>query len=107
MASSGSELSAERQARLAEQLQATGRLVTSDAAASCGVSVDTIRRDLVALEGLGQARRVHGGAVLQSSLPRSFRERTREATTGTGDLAQLIVNRLQAGHVIGIDAGST
>jgi DeoR/GlpR family transcriptional regulator of sugar metabolism len=81
--------------------------VTSDAAARSGVSVDTIRRDLVALEGLGQARRVHGGAVLQSSLPRSFHERALDAAAGTGDLAQLIVDRLEPGQVIGLDAGTT
>jgi DeoR/GlpR family transcriptional regulator of sugar metabolism len=102
-----SELSAERRARLLERLQASGRLVTSEAAASSGVSVDTIRRDLVALEELGQARRVHGGAVLHSSLPRSFRERARDAGPGMGELAQLIVNRLQPGQVIGLDAGTT
>jgi DeoR/GlpR family transcriptional regulator of sugar metabolism len=101
------ELSAERRARLLDQLQATGRLVTSDVAAGSGVSVDTIRRDLVALEELGQARRVHGGAVLHSSLPRSFRERTRDAGARTGELAQLIVNRLRPGQVVGLDAGTT
>src|SRR4051794_25561578 len=71
MLPSESQLSVERRAHLLERLQRTGRLVTSDAAASSGVSVDTIRRDLAVLEELGQARRVHGGAVLQSSLPRS------------------------------------
>jgi DeoR/GlpR family transcriptional regulator of sugar metabolism len=104
---SESRLSVERQARLLERLQATGRLVTSAAAASSGVSVDTIRRDLAALEALGQARRVHGGAVLQSSLPRSFGERARDAGAETRELAQAVVNRLQPGQVIGLDAGTT
>ena len=102
-----SELSAERQARLLEQLQVTGRVVTSDAAASSGVSVDTIRRDLLALEGLGQARRVHGGAVLHSSVPRSFRERSADTGSEVAGLAEVIVNRLQPGQVIGLDAGTT
>ena len=102
-----SELSAERQARLFEQLQLAGRVVTSDAAASSGVSVDTIRRDLVVLEGLGQARRVHGGAVLHSSVPRSFRERSADTGSEVRGLAELIVNRLQPGQVIGLDAGTT
>jgi DeoR/GlpR family transcriptional regulator of sugar metabolism len=102
-----SQLSVERRARLLERLQETGRLVTSDVAASSGVSVDTIRRDLAALEALGQARRVHGGAVLQSSLPRSFAGRAREAGAETGKLAQAVVDRLRPGQVIGLDAGTT
>jgi DeoR/GlpR family transcriptional regulator of sugar metabolism len=107
MTTSESRLSAERRAHLLERLRSTGRLVTSDAAASSGVSVDTIRRDLAALEALGQARRVHGGAVLESSLPRSFAERTRGATAETGELAQAVVDRLRPGQVVGLDAGTT
>jgi len=79
--------------------------VTSDAAVRLGVSVDTIRRDLAALEELGHAQRVHGGAVRHSTLARSFRERSRGSATGT--LAQAVADRVRPGQVIGIDAGST
>lgn len=53
----------ERQALLAERLDATGRLSVADLAEELGVSSETVRRDLAVLERHGLARRVHGGAV--------------------------------------------
>lgn len=52
-----------RQARLARRLGRGEAVGAAEAAREFGVSVDTIRRDIIALEGAGQARRVRGGAV--------------------------------------------
>ncbi|WP_319518833.1 DeoR/GlpR family DNA-binding transcription regulator [uncultured Martelella sp.] len=43
-----------------------GRIVAEDAAARLGVTVQTIRRDLLKLSEAGKLTRVHGGAVLAS-----------------------------------------
>lgn len=43
-----------------------GRIVAEDAAARLGVTVQTIRRDLLKLAETGRLTRVHGGAVLPS-----------------------------------------
>lgn len=59
---------AERRAALAERLEQHGRVSVVDAAGDFGVSGETVRRDLAALERRGLARRVHGGAVARSSV---------------------------------------
>jgi DeoR/GlpR family transcriptional regulator of sugar metabolism len=100
-------LSAERQTRILDELRRAGQVVTSRAAAQLGVSVDTVRRDLVTLEEVGQARRVHGGAVLPSGAGRSFRERVADASGETAALASFIAARFRRGQVVGLDAGST
>ncbi|MBT1062200.1 DeoR/GlpR family DNA-binding transcription regulator [Bowmanella sp. Y26] len=51
-----------RQALLTEKLQ-QGQLVAKALAEELGVSLDTIRRDLMALESAGLLRRVKGGAL--------------------------------------------
>src|SRR4051812_25233240 len=56
-------LASERRERLLESLAADGRVVASEAAATLGVSLDTVRRDLDELESAGTVRRVHGGAL--------------------------------------------
>lgn len=43
-----------------------GRIVAEEAAARMGVTVQTIRRDLLKLSDAGKLTRVHGGAVLPS-----------------------------------------
>lgn len=52
-----------RQAELAALLEKGHQVVAVDAAREYGVSIDTIRRDLLALEERGIAKRVRGGAV--------------------------------------------
>ncbi|MHA3977164.1 DeoR/GlpR family DNA-binding transcription regulator [Halovulum sp. GXIMD14794] len=52
-----------RQDLLARRLSGGQGLVAADLAEEFGVSIDTVRRDIIALEQLGRARRVRGGAV--------------------------------------------
>uniref|UniRef100_A0AAN0MDU7 DeoR family transcriptional regulator n=1 Tax=Yoonia rhodophyticola TaxID=3137370 RepID=A0AAN0MDU7_9RHOB len=52
-----------RQQVLAERLARGQQIVASDVAGEFGVSLDTIRRDILALEADGHAQRVRGGAV--------------------------------------------
>ena len=101
------ELSEERKAILLARLRGEGRIVTRLAANELGVSVDTIRRDLLQLEEARSLRRVHGGAVPPASLPNSFSERADDPSPETDTIARLIVDRLHDGQVIGLDAGTT
>ena len=59
---------AERRVVLAQRLAAQGRVSVVEAADELGVSGETVRRDLAALERSGVARRVHGGAVARSTV---------------------------------------
>ncbi len=53
----------ERQARIQELLQQSGRVLAAELAESFGVSEDTIRRDLREMAAAGLCKRVYGGAL--------------------------------------------
>ncbi|MDR3475848.1 MAG: DeoR/GlpR family DNA-binding transcription regulator [Devosia sp.] len=53
----------ERQARIREALIRQGEVSSADLARDFSVSIETVRRDLSALERKGQALRTHGGAT--------------------------------------------
>lgn len=53
----------ERQEKIYEQLQKSGAVTTSGLVNVFHVSIETIRRDLLAMELQGRLSRVHGGAV--------------------------------------------
>lgn len=101
------ELVTERHSWILERVSETRRVVTTDAASELSVSVDTIRRDLRTLHDRGLIRRVHGGAVPVSSLPDSFSGRTGDEESRRPTLATAVVQRLQPGQVVGLDAGTT
>jgi len=102
-----SELVEARHRWLLERLRERHRVVTKDAAAALGVSVDTVRRDLRLLRDRGLLRRVHGGAVPVADLPSSFSGRSTESSARRGALAEAVVDRFSSGDLIGLDAGST
>lgn len=96
-----------RQAWILERVATDRGLLTNDAAAQLGVSVDTVRRDLRALHDRGLLVRVHGGAVPASPLSPSFAGRSQGSSAGRSALATAVVERFRSGDVIGLDAGST
>ena len=53
----------ERQRAVMARARDEGRVEVADLASAFGVSSETVRRDLSALEGMGLLRRTHGGAV--------------------------------------------
>jgi DeoR family fructose operon transcriptional repressor len=53
----------ERHQQIADTLEVVGRVSVAGLARDFGVTTETIRRDLDALEEAGRLRRVHGGAV--------------------------------------------
>ena len=53
----------ERQQAIATLVADRGRISVTDVAERFGVTTETVRRDLAALERAGMLRRVHGGAV--------------------------------------------
>lgn len=53
----------ERHQHIADTIDRVGRVSVAGLARDFGVTTETIRRDLDALEQLGRLRRVHGGAV--------------------------------------------
>ena len=56
-------LANERHSYVLAQLKKNGAVTTGELVEALEVSLETVRRDLLHLERLGQLNRVHGGAV--------------------------------------------
>ncbi|MFU8946674.1 DeoR/GlpR family DNA-binding transcription regulator [Mycetocola zhadangensis] len=81
----------ERHERIAELLQASGRVTVAELAESLSVTAETVRRDLDVLERQGALRRVHGGAVASGKT--SLVESTVADRTGQAREAKLAIAR--------------
>jgi DeoR family fructose operon transcriptional repressor len=87
-------------------LKVYGHVSVERIVAELNVSRETVRRDLVELEAIGDVRRVHGGAVLVDSEPPigvRVETRVREKRAIAKKVASLVDN----GQTIFLDAGST
>ncbi len=101
-------LAAERQEHLLATLRTFGRVNAAESALALGTSTETIRKDLIALEQSGLARRVHGGALHVASMTfepdvairqDNLEEKARIATAALAHVPD--------GGAVLIDAGST
>lgn len=104
-----SAFAVERRALMLERLRANGRLEATALAQEFGLSTETIRRDLIALEQAGSLQRVHGGAVLEASrgpVP-DMRQRESLMTAEKKAIAELAASLVPVGALILIDAGTT
>lgn len=102
-------LAKEREAEILSQLKKHGAVTVSELVSRFGVSLETVRRDLLALEREGKLLRVHGGAVghgrMSAELGFEERHRTYEREKRATALAALSL--IESGDVIAIDTGST
>jgi DeoR family fructose operon transcriptional repressor len=101
----------ERQQAMAQLVGEHGRMSVAAIADQFGVTTETVRRDLSALERMGLLRRVHGGAVPASSLAvieSGLGERDQANTAEKELIAKAAVDELPpAGGTVLLDAGST
>lgn len=102
-------LAKERYQRILNQLNKTGAVTTTELTESLQVSVETVRRDLLHLEKLGQLQRVHGGAVSMSAmLPyEELPHRMESNPSGKAELCATAAQLVEEGDTIFIDSGST
>lgn len=99
---------AQRKQAIVRQLRATGRVDAADVAGQLGVTKETVRKDLIALERQGLLRRVHGGAVPVEQL--AFEPAVSTRTYYSEEKTRIAVAalaHLPAGGAVLIDAGST
>ncbi len=96
-----------RQNILQERLDLGAPLVAATLAEELGISIDTVRRDLIALEQRGLVRRVRGGAipVPQSSPP--YAVRAAAPDPGIEPLADKAVLLIPGDATVFLDAGTT
>ena len=98
-----------RQSEILSLLRADGTVSAADLAARFGVSIETVRRDLLRLEQAGHIQRVHGGAVLPGKrIPISDLEhRVEENKSGKVELSKTAAALVENGDVIFVDSGAT
>jgi len=102
-------LSAERQETISRMVSQHGAVRTIEMAEEFGVTDETIRKDLMALEQAGKLTRVHGGAIrperLLDELPLNQRQLINRAEKAA--IARAAVGRIQPNETIFLDASST
>jgi DeoR family fructose operon transcriptional repressor len=98
----------QRKNHILDQLLSSGRVDALAVAQALGVTGETIRKDLIALERQGLLRRVHGGAVPVQSLAFEPAVETRtQFMSEKTRIAQAALKHLPAQGSVLIDAGST
>lgn len=101
-------LQEERFLRIRSLLATFSRLSVDRVVQDLSVSRETVRRDLLELEGLGELRRVHGGAVAtppEPEPPLALRLIARQKEKRA--IARAAVALLRPGQTLFLDAGST
>ena len=95
-----------RQLILKDKLKNSTPLVAVDIAAEFGVSVDTVRRDLIALEQQGLLKRVKGGALPLLSPVKPMVQRMLYKSW-LGNIAPQINHLLHNKHTLFLDGGTS
>ena len=101
----------ERHRAITDRVAQDGRVGVSEIASTLGVTTETVRRDLAALERAGLLRRVHGGAVSTASLAGAepgLADRDVQHAPQKDRIARAALDLLPAsGGSILLDAGTT
>lgn len=100
---------AHRQNLILERLERQSTVRVADLSREFGVTTETIRRDLEQLSGNGLVSRTHGGAVATEALhhDRPFRDRSTQRLAEKSAIARAVVDDIQPGEILGLDASST
>ncbi len=102
-------LAKERVEKISVMIEKNGAVTTSKLVEIFGVSIETVRRDLLDMERNGLLTRVHGGAVKKGSMKPFFdlEKRNREYSKEKKSLCGKAVEFVVDGDTIFIDSGST
>ena len=96
-----------RQSILAQRAKGGVQLVAHDLAEEFDISLDTIRRDILALEALGVVKRVRGGAVPIAAPAATMQRRAQAKSPEYADIAKAAVQHIRPGMVLLLDGGNT
>lgn len=94
-----------RQQLLSERLKGGTQIVAAEVADEFGVSVDTIRRDIISLENAGLAHRVRGGAVPVSQPMAPMHQRAFGAKPALDLIAAATLDQLADSKTLALDGG--
>lgn len=96
-----------RQSELAERLSKGQQIVAAEAAREYDVSIDTIRRDILALEAEGKAVRVRGGALPVNPPSPPLHTRLKNEPPISPSLVTATLHQIGAAKTLLIDGGRT
>ena len=103
-------LARERQNTIYEMVNKSGAVSTSELMEKMGVSIETVRRDLLLMEKQSLLTRVHGGAVKGKGEMMKFPDLQTRNTSNSEqkrELARTALSLLEEGDIISLDSGST
>jgi len=103
-------LAAKRHELILTALRTAGVVSTEDLATRLEASPETIRRDLVILEGTGALRRVHGGAASALGMDgeeASFADRSSSGTEAKRAIGRRAAELVRPGQTVILDVGTT
>lgn len=99
---------AERRKQLARKILVEGRVTIARAAEEFGVSTETIRKDLIALEKEGIINKTHGGALpSESALEIPALQKNTENIEKKRRIASKALERIPQGGTVILDSGTT
>lgn len=102
-------LASDRRDEILQMLSADGSVIVSKLTKKFRVSIETIRRDLEALEKDGLLKRVYGGAVLKSNKVNklNYSKRKEEYIDEKREIAKKAVSYIEEGSVIALNNSTT
>ncbi len=97
-----------RHASILAQARVTGRVRVESLADTLGVTVQTIRRDLTSLAEQGRLQRVHGGAILPSTVANiGYADRRDLNEEGKSAIARAVARDIPNGCSLFLNIGTT
>ena len=94
---------------IADVIRQNGEVSVAELAKNTGVSTETVRRDLLAMENKGLLQRVHGGAIAAGEMMpyHELSERKEENVEEKIEIAKTAARFVEDGDIIFIDSGTT
>jgi DeoR family transcriptional regulator, fructose operon transcriptional repressor len=104
----GAAIPEERRLLIVERVRSRSLVKPAELADELGVSIETIRRDLVALEEDGLVRRVYGGATRTTAraFEPSFEQRRAQHPERKTAIARLAASLIEPGDTLILDIGT-
>ena len=101
-------LTRERRNEIAQKLITDGKISASLLSKEYGVSVETIRKDLIWLETKGIAKKSYGGAIVSTELmEQNFLEKAIKNQQEKEQIAKKAAELVHDGDIVILDSGST
>ena len=107
-ASTGGNKKDNRQAFLLQYLEQNHYISLEEIAHLCSVTMQTARRDIMALETTGKVRRIHGGATIAAPMDAgTYRQRRLDQAAEKQAIAAFVADYIPNNTTIFIDTGTT